>query len=271
MLCPTGRIARDARNQVQDGYPRWRHPRIQAPASQGKHNRGDDADRRRRKRGRNLARPRHVPASAASERETAPDKAIASLTDNATSPKRQAYDETPATRGVALSSAHPFDMEGDRWRGCSLSRTMPPCGKILCACSNLRGTNAFAASRSRTPRSRLWRHAPTASCSTFRSPGAYGHEICRSIRQGSNVPIIVLTSSDSEFDEVMSMNVGADDYVVKPYRPAALLRPHRPRGRATAPPTRRAGGLSTAAFLWTPCGPRSRIAAKASSCRATSC
>ena len=54
-------------------------------------------------------------------------------------------------------------------------------------------------------------------------PGAYGHEICRSIRQGSNVPIIVLTSSDSEFDEVMSLNVGADDYVVKPYRPAALL------------------------------------------------
>ena len=64
-------------------------------------------------------------------------------------------------------------------------------------------------------------------------PGAYGHEICRSIRQGSNVPIIVLTSSDSEFDEVMSMNVGADDYVVKPYRPAVLLaRIDRPaRGR----------------------------------------
>ena len=54
-------------------------------------------------------------------------------------------------------------------------------------------------------------------------PGAYGHEICRSIRQESNVPIIVLTSSDSEFDEVMSMSVGADDYVVKPYRPAVLL------------------------------------------------
>ena len=54
-------------------------------------------------------------------------------------------------------------------------------------------------------------------------PDAYGHEICRSIRQESDVPIIVLTSSDSEFNEVMSMNVGADDYVVKPYRPAALL------------------------------------------------
>ena len=58
-------------------------------------------------------------------------------------------------------------------------------------------------------------------------PGAYGHEVCRSIRQESNVPIIVLTSSDSEFDEVMSMNVGADDYVVKPYRPAVLLDPVR--------------------------------------------
>ena len=33
----------------------------------------------------------------------------------------------------------------------------------------------------------------------------------------------MLTSSDSEFDEVMSMSVGADDYVVKPYRPAVLL------------------------------------------------
>ena len=54
-------------------------------------------------------------------------------------------------------------------------------------------------------------------------PGAYGHEICRAIRQENDVPIIVLTSSDSEFDEVMSMSVGADDYVIKPYRPAVLL------------------------------------------------
>lgn len=80
-------------------------------------------------------------------------------------------------------------------------------------------------------------------------PGAYGHEICRSIRQGNNVPIIVLTSSDSEFDEVMSMNVGADDYVVKPYRPPRCSPASTARSRATAPPTRRAGGLSTAAFL----------------------
>ena len=54
-------------------------------------------------------------------------------------------------------------------------------------------------------------------------PETDGLSVCRAIRAKSEVPIIVLTSSDSEFDEVMSMNVGADDYVVKPYRPAALL------------------------------------------------
>ena len=54
-------------------------------------------------------------------------------------------------------------------------------------------------------------------------PGADGHSLCRDIRAKSSVPILMLTSSESEFDEVMAMNLGADDYVVKPYRPAVLL------------------------------------------------
>lgn len=54
-------------------------------------------------------------------------------------------------------------------------------------------------------------------------PGADGHSICRDIRANSSVPILMLTSSESEFDEVMAMNLGADDYVTKPYRPAVLL------------------------------------------------
>jgi len=98
-------------------------------------------------------------------------------------------------------------------------------------------------------------------------PGAYGHEICRSIRQESNVPIIVLTSSDSEFDEVMSMSVGADDYVVKPYRPAVLL---ARIDRALALPIRRAGSLSTVASRSIPCGRKSRITATAWNCLVTS-
>lgn len=54
-------------------------------------------------------------------------------------------------------------------------------------------------------------------------PGTDGHTICRDIRARSQVPIIMLTSSDSEFDEVMGMNLGADDYVTKPYSPAVLI------------------------------------------------
>lgn len=54
-------------------------------------------------------------------------------------------------------------------------------------------------------------------------PGNDGHSICRDLRGSSDVPLLVLTSSDSEFDEVMSMNLGADDYLTKPYRPAVLL------------------------------------------------
>lgn len=54
-------------------------------------------------------------------------------------------------------------------------------------------------------------------------PGTNGHAICRAIRAKSEVPIIVLTSATDEFHEVMSLNLGANDFVMKPYRPAALL------------------------------------------------
>ena len=54
-------------------------------------------------------------------------------------------------------------------------------------------------------------------------PGTGGHTVCRDLRRSSQVPVIKLTSSDSEFDEVLSMNLGADDYVTKPYNPAVLL------------------------------------------------
>lgn len=54
-------------------------------------------------------------------------------------------------------------------------------------------------------------------------PEADGLAICRDIRKNSNVPVIMLTSSASEFDEVMALGLGANDYVTKPYRPAVLL------------------------------------------------
>ena len=50
-----------------------------------------------------------------------------------------------------------------------------------------------------------------------------GYHICREIRKTSKVPIIIVTSRDSDMDELMSMNLGADDFVTKPYNTQILL------------------------------------------------
>ncbi|MEM1485667.1 response regulator transcription factor [Oscillospiraceae bacterium PP1C4] len=50
-----------------------------------------------------------------------------------------------------------------------------------------------------------------------------GFHICREIRKQSSVPIIVVTSRDSELDELMGMNLGADDFITKPYHTQILL------------------------------------------------
>jgi len=54
-------------------------------------------------------------------------------------------------------------------------------------------------------------------------PGMPGTEVCRELRTRSNVPIIMLTAKDSEIDIVVGLELGADDYVTKPYSSRELL------------------------------------------------
>ena len=54
-------------------------------------------------------------------------------------------------------------------------------------------------------------------------PGIPGTEVCRQIRTTSNVPIIMLTAKDDEVDKVVGLELGADDYVTKPYSSRELL------------------------------------------------
>lgn len=54
-------------------------------------------------------------------------------------------------------------------------------------------------------------------------PGLNGVEVCRRIRQASEVPIIMLTAKDSTMDKVMGLDTGADDYVTKPFAIEELL------------------------------------------------
>src|SRR4029077_17252451 len=67
-------------------------------------------------------------------------------------------------------------------------------------------------------------------------PKVDGLEVCKRIRAGSTVPIIMLTARDDELDKVLGLELGADDYITKPF----LLRDFRSRVRAVlrraAPP-----------------------------------
>jgi two-component system response regulator RegX3 len=54
-------------------------------------------------------------------------------------------------------------------------------------------------------------------------PGLSGTEVCRALRQRSAVPVIMLTAKDSEIDKVVGLEIGADDYVTKPYSSRELL------------------------------------------------
>ncbi len=54
-------------------------------------------------------------------------------------------------------------------------------------------------------------------------PYLNGQQLLKQLRKNSNVPIIMVTSKDSEIDEILAMSYGADDYITKPYNPTILL------------------------------------------------
>lgn len=54
-------------------------------------------------------------------------------------------------------------------------------------------------------------------------PGMNGYEICKNVRMTSVIPILILSAKTDEFDKVMGLNLGADDYMTKPFRPKELV------------------------------------------------
>jgi two-component system response regulator RegX3 len=79
-------------------------------------------------------------------------------------------------------------------------------------------------------------------------PGLPGTEVCRQLRQVSAVPVIMVSAKDSEIDKVVGLELGADDYITKPYSPRELVARVRAvlrRGTDVelAPPTLEAGSV----------------------------
>jgi two-component system response regulator ResD len=66
-------------------------------------------------------------------------------------------------------------------------------------------------------------HHPDLIILDLMLPGLDGWEVCRQIRTASNVPIIMLTARNEEVDRIVGLELGADDYVVKPFSPRELM------------------------------------------------
>jgi len=66
-------------------------------------------------------------------------------------------------------------------------------------------------------------HVPDLIILDIMLPGDDGFTLCQRIRQTSNVPIIMLTANSDEMDRVLGLEIGADDYIAKPFSPRELL------------------------------------------------
>ncbi|MBW8702554.1 Sensory transduction protein regX3 [Streptomyces sp. MBT84] len=99
-------------------------------------------------------------------------------------------------------------------------------------------------------------------------PGLPGTEVCRQLRGRSNVPVIMVTAKDSEIDKVVGLEIGADDYVTKPFssrelvaRIRAVLRRRGSPRRSPRPRWRPVRSVWTSTATW------SRSPAPRSTCR----
>ena len=64
---------------------------------------------------------------------------------------------------------------------------------------------------------------PVAMLLDIMMPGKDGYEVCRDIRRKSSVPIMLITARGEDYDKIMGLDIGADDYIVKPFSPSEVM------------------------------------------------
>lgn len=67
------------------------------------------------------------------------------------------------------------------------------------------------------------KHNPVVVLLDVMMPKEDGYEVCRKIRSKSNVPIILITARGEDFERIMGLDIGADDYIVKPFSPSEVM------------------------------------------------
>ena len=66
-------------------------------------------------------------------------------------------------------------------------------------------------------------HEPDVILLDVMMPGIDGFEVCREIRKVSDTPVIMVTARGEDFEKIMGLDIGADDYIVKPFSPAEVM------------------------------------------------
>jgi two-component system, OmpR family, phosphate regulon response regulator PhoB len=97
------------------------------------------------------------------------------------------------------------------------------------------GHEALEADDVDSARGVLQRHSPSLVVLDLMLPGGDGLELCREIRARSEVPVIMLTARAEEADRIVGLELGADDYVTKPFSPRELTARVRTVLRRSAP------------------------------------
>jgi DNA-binding response OmpR family regulator len=69
----------------------------------------------------------------------------------------------------------------------------------------------------------IQQHRPALVLLDIGLPGIDGFEVCRRVRAASNVPVLFLTARDGEIDRILGLELGADDYVTKPFSPREIV------------------------------------------------
>lgn len=85
------------------------------------------------------------------------------------------------------------------------------------------GFSAEVASNGKDALKRFKEEAPSIVILDIMMPEMDGWQVCREIRRVSNIPIIMLTAKGETFDKVLGLELGADDYMVKPFEPKELV------------------------------------------------
>ena len=95
--------------------------------------------------------------------------------------------------------------------------------KVLAAYTTKEGYNPVIATDGEEALKLFKESNPSAVLLDVMMPKMDGYEVCRKIREKSNVPIILVTARGEGFEKIMGLDIGADDYIVKPFSPSEVM------------------------------------------------